>query len=171
MRGKYLPIIIVVAGIGLLFLYYTFAFSGLSGSVEVGVYLGNEAVDFEFIDFNGYEYRLSGFRGSVVVVSFMTSWCPSCHVQVQHLKDLKSLYGDDVVIITILLDTKEDDARRFWKEYGIDWIIGRNVSIGSLYGIYYIPTTIVIDKDGVIRLREEGVATIDTLADVVKQYI
>lgn len=171
MRGKYLtPLTIIIAGIILLALYYAFAFSGLSGSVEVGVYLGNEAVDFELLGFDGNIYRLGGFRGKVVILSFMTSWCPSCHVQVQHLKEIRGTYGDEVIIITVLLDTKDEDARRFWREYGIDWIIGRNITIGSIYGVYYIPTTIIIDREGVIRLREEGVVSSDIFKKVIEQY-
>ncbi len=171
--GKYLvPTIIIVAGIVLVFIYYSFAYTGLSSSPELGVYLGNKAIDFQFTDFNGNSYRLSDFKGRVVVLEFMASWCPPCKVQVQYLRELRQLYSEDkLVIISISLDTDEYAARQFWTEHKVTWIMSRNVTIGSTYGVYYIPTIIVIDKDGIIRYRNEGLATTEDLSSIINQYL
>lgn len=170
-RRKYLPVVILVAGIIIILLYYVSAHSILDNSRSSGVYINDMALDFEFVDFNGVYHKLSDFRGKVVILEFMASWCPPCKVQTQYLRELRQLYSEDeLVIISMSLDVDDYAARQFWREHKVTWIMGRNVTVGSIYGVYYIPTIIVIDKDGIIRYRNEGLATTEELSSIIDRY-
>ncbi len=170
-KKKYTPLIVLVIGIIIIVLYYVSLYSLYNGSRASGVYIDNQALDFGFIDFNGGQHRLSDFRGRVVVLEFMASWCPPCKVEVQYLKELNKLYEGKVVIISISLDTDDSSARNFWMEYNVSWYMTRNTTIGSMYGVYYIPTLLIIDKDGVIRFREEGLTSFEELVNIVDRFV
>lgn len=98
----------------------------------------------------------------------MASCCPSCKVQIERLKKLRLLYSEDkVVLISVSLDIDGYAARRFWTEHRVNWIMSRNLTIGLTYGVYYVSTIIIIDTDGIIRYRNEGLITMEDLSSVI----
>jgi peroxiredoxin len=72
-------------------------------------HVGASAPDFELIDQAGARVRLSDLRGSVVVLAFVTSWCPFSEAEQPHLARLAEAYrGKNVRVLAV--DIKEDDA-------------------------------------------------------------
>jgi peroxiredoxin len=70
---------------------------------------GEAAPDFELVDQNGARVRLSELRGSVVMLAFVTSWCPFSQAEQPYLAKLASDYqGRNVRVLAI--DIKEPDA-------------------------------------------------------------
>jgi peroxiredoxin len=69
---------------------------------------GDAAPDFELADQNGAKVKLSDLRGSVVVLAFVTSWCPFSMAEQPHLASLAEQYrGQNVKILAV--DIKEPD--------------------------------------------------------------
>lgn len=69
---------------------------------------GDAAPDFELLDQHGAKVRLSELRGSVVVLAFVTSWCPFSQAEQPHLASLAEQYrGQNVKILAV--DIKESD--------------------------------------------------------------
>jgi peroxiredoxin len=67
---------------------------------------GDAAPDFELADQNGAKVKLSDLRGSVVVLAFVTSWCPFSRAEQPHLASLAEQYrGQNVKIVAV--DIKE----------------------------------------------------------------
>ncbi len=73
---------------GLVLLFIVLAI-GLFRSQQGQVGIGESAPDFELITFDGESYRLSDYRGSVIVINFWASWCESCKPEA---RDLESAY-------------------------------------------------------------------------------
>jgi peroxiredoxin len=69
---------------------------------------GDMAPDFELTDQNGAKVKLSDLRGSVVVLAFVTSWCPFSMAEQPHLANLARQYGGQNVKI-LAVDIKETD--------------------------------------------------------------
>jgi peroxiredoxin len=70
---------------------------------------GDAAPDFELADQQGARVRLSSLRGSVVVLAFVTSWCPFSEAEQPHLAALAEAYrGRNVKVLAV--DIKEGDA-------------------------------------------------------------
>lgn len=71
---------------------------------------GDAAPDFELSDQHGAKVKLSDLRGSVVVLAFVTSWCPFSQAEQPHLASLAEQYrGQNVKVLAV--DIKEaDDA-------------------------------------------------------------
>jgi peroxiredoxin len=72
-------------------------------------HVGDPAPDFELPDQNGKSLKLSSLRGSVVMLAFVTSWCPFSEAEQPNLKALADEYaGKNVKVIAV--DIKENDA-------------------------------------------------------------
>jgi peroxiredoxin len=69
---------------------------------------GDPAPDFELTDQHGATVKLSDLRGSVVVLAFVTSWCPFSLAEQPHLASLSEQYrGQKVKVLAV--DIKESD--------------------------------------------------------------
>jgi len=69
---------------------------------------GDSAPDFELTDQHDAKVKLSDLRGSVVVLAFVTSWCPFSQAEQPHLAKLADQYrGQNVKILAV--DIKESD--------------------------------------------------------------
>lgn len=117
------------------------------------------APDFSATDLSGRPVSLRSYRGRVVVLDFWASWCDPC---IRLIPDLKALHrdfaGEGVVLIGVNSDDSENALRAAVKAHGIDWpqvwdASGEHDPLGLKYGIYGIPATIIIDKEGRIFKR------------------
>ena len=95
--------------------------------------------------------------GRVSLVNFFASWCVPCRLEHPLLMNLEHdaktpLYG-------IAYKDKEDDTERFLQQLGDPYQrIGVDAAgrVGIDFGVYGVPETYVIDKQGRIRLRHVG---------------
>src|SRR5262252_6326684 len=72
-------------------------------------HVGDIAPDFELSDQEGKPLKLSSLRGSVVMLAFVTSWCPFSEAEQPNLKKLADDYaGKNVRVIAV--DIKENDV-------------------------------------------------------------
>lgn len=120
---------------------------------------GRPAPDFSLTLFDGRTIRLSDFRGKVVFLNFWASWCPPCRAEARLLEQSWQSYKDQgVVFVGVDIQDTEEDARRFIQEFGITYMNGRDAKsrIAIDYGVYGIPETFLIDKDGRITYKHIG---------------
>lgn len=77
---------------------------------EMGaVHAGVPAPDFELTDQSGKKVRLSSLRGSVVLLAFVSSWCPFSQAEQPNLIKLFDDYkGRNVKVVAV--DVKESEA-------------------------------------------------------------
>ena len=107
--------------------------------------------------------QLSSLRGKVVVIDFFATWCSPCATQIGYLKDLEGVYPDSqVIIVSIDVDNNEgeDLISNYIDEMGITWDVLRNgggVAAEDGYEVSSIPTMVIIDQDGHLVFREEGI--------------
>lgn len=130
--------------------------------------------DFTFRDVDGNEVSLHDekFRGKVVVVSLGGSWCPNCHDEAMFLVPFYKEYQPKGVEIVALMFERHGDFERasaavrgYRKDLGIQFttlIAGlsetddASKALPTLTGVYGFPTTLVIDRKGVVRDTHVG---------------
>ncbi len=133
---------------------------------ERAKYEGKPAPDFTAKDLNGKGVSLSSLKGKVVVVDFWASWCGPCRMVMPHIQEIHEKYGKDVAVLAV--DTWDTKAAclNFLKEspqYTMPVLLdpasdNQSASIATKsYGVNGIPTTIIIDKDGIVRTYAVGV--------------
>jgi peroxiredoxin len=116
---------------------------------------GSPAPDFTLSDINGKEVHLSDFRGKVVLLEFWATWCPPCIESVPELIMLQDRYKEKgFTIIAISLDKGTDKnivVAEFSEKFKINYpILYADKDITDIYRVISIPTSLVLDRDGVV---------------------
>ena len=126
-----------------------------------------KAPDFTVTSIDGEPIALEAFRGKVVVLDLMATWCEPCSRQMEELNQLQAAYPrSQVVILSIGVDATESEQqlRDFKERHFASWRFALDSDdVGTKYDAQSIPTMAVIDKDGNLVWRHSGVATFDTL--------
>lgn len=142
------------------------------GDLTVGLDLGDLAPNFELQSLDGEQVKLSDYRGSPVMINFWATWCPPCRAE---MPDMEKFHQDtDVVILAVNLTNSEArlvDVRNFVKDYELtfDVLLDTDVMVADLYAIQPIPTTYMIDPDGVISYRAFGAMNYELMVQEYKK--
>ncbi len=150
--------------------------SEAQGSIPVGAHKGNMAPDFTLEKINGGELQLSSLRGKAVIVDFWDTWCPPCRKAMPHLQELSEIYSDDLVVVGVAMGREGvAKVRSYTKENGLTFemvLLNNNAKLISDFGgIQSIPTTYLIDEDGVIQEKWVGAFGKETYEKAVKAVI
>ncbi|MCC6714977.1 MAG: DsbE family thiol:disulfide interchange protein [Gammaproteobacteria bacterium] len=103
-------------------------------------------------------------RGRVWLLNVWASWCVSCRDEHPLLVDFAK--NHQVAIVGLNYKDKPDDAQAWLAQLGDPYTLsvsdleGR---VGIDFGVYGVPETFVIDKQGVIRYKQIGAVTVDAL--------
>lgn len=109
--------------------------------------------DFALSDIKGNELRLSDLTGKVVMLEFWATWCPPCVDSIPDMNALHEKYKDrGFVLLGISMDKGESAKERVEasiKEHSIAYrVLIDDKDVNSLYGVFSIPTSFIIDKNG-----------------------
>jgi cytochrome c biogenesis protein CcmG, thiol:disulfide interchange protein DsbE len=131
----------------------------LGALTGVGPDLGR-APTFDLVSLDGDTIRSDALRGRVVVLNFWATWCGPCKLEMPSLQALsEDVDPNDVVVLGLATDAGGvDPIRAFLRERSITYPIGRATVVQrqAFGGIRGIPTTFLIDRDGVVRHRVVG---------------
>jgi len=133
-----------------------------------------EAPDFKIALFDGGDFQLSAQKGKVVVINFFASWCVSCGEETPHIEKISREYAPQkVALLGIAVDDTEKKAKEFLKKSGLTIPAGldRTGKIKDTYGIYGMPTTFFIDKNGKISYFHAGVVTEELLRHEIDKLL
>ena len=112
------------------------------------------------------------FQGSVTLVNVWASWCVPCHDEAPLLEQLAK--DNRIQLVGINYKDSPDNARRFLNRYGNPFsAVGRDeAGRASIdWGVYGVPETFLVGRDGRIAYKLIGPITPDNLAQSLKPAI
>jgi len=135
-----------------------------------------KAADFTLKSTDGKNVKLSDYKGKVVILDFWATWCGPCRRGIPDLVALKQDYkskGLEVIGISLDQSNTLDDVVPFMKEFNINYpVVYGDMNIVQAYGnIQSIPTTFIIDKNGMITRSFVGLVEKPVLEDVIKRLL
>lgn len=128
--------------------------SGSPGSpLNTDNIINSRAPDFTLKDLNGKTVSLSAFKGKVVLLNFWATWCPPCR---EEMPALNKLYHETkhrgFEIIAVSTDKSVSDTKGFLQKNKLDFpvLFDEDRSVAKLYRVFSMPTTFLIDRNGMI---------------------
>jgi cytochrome c biogenesis protein CcmG, thiol:disulfide interchange protein DsbE len=121
--------------------------------------IGKPAPSFQLALFDGSQLRLAELRGKVVFVNFWSSWCPPCRAEARELEEVWKRFKDQgVVFVGIAIQDRREDALAFVHEFNLSYPTGLDASgkIPIDFGVWGIPETFFINREGVITYKHVG---------------
>lgn len=118
--------------------------------------VGKAAPDFSLPSLDGSVVSLLQLKGKVVVLDFWATWCPPCRKSLPHLQhvsqDLK-LKNKDLRVVAVDLKETRAKVQEFMNRNGYGFLVALDSdgAISEAYLVHGIPTTVIIDRAGVIR--------------------
>lgn len=118
-----------------------------------------EVHDFTLPAISGEKVTLASLKGYVILISFWAPWCPPCRKEMPSMQRLYETIGNNKFEI-LAVAIKEDPSivKSFVDEYKYSFpvLLDNDGSVARKYRVQYIPTNILIDKNGAAVFRESG---------------
>ena len=144
-----------------------------AADANIGHVAGKVAPNFSIKRLDGSDLVLNELRGKVVMIDFWDTWCPPCLRAMPHLQELSEIYHDDLVVVGVSLGQQgAAKVQEYVNKTGITFEIvvlaPGNTVLEDFGGITGIPTSFLLDADGVIRKVWTGGADLATYEKAVK---
>ena len=120
------------------------------------------APDFSFTDLSGRKLKLSDYKGKVVLLDFWATWCGPCRIEIPWFVELQARYRDQgFAVIGISMDDDPESVRDFYREKKMNYPVAMGDNkLAELYGgIFGLPISFLIGRDGRIYAKHEGATT------------
>lgn len=115
--------------------------------------IGKKAPEFTLKSSLGEEVALSSLQGSYVLVDFWASWCGPCRRENPNVvKEYHAYKSKGFTVLSVSVDSDQDAWRKAIEEDGLVWtqLIDTIGMSADVYGVRSIPTTYLLNKEGVI---------------------
>ena len=180
-----IPISLYAIGVLALFLWKTINAASGAGSLTPGaptsvfvdnlpLLIGKSAPDFTLTGLDSKSHQLKDYQGKLVVVNFWATWCVPCRLETPLLqKTYARLQNAGLVVIGV--DQGEDvpTINKFVNEFNLTYpmLLDTDLAVTQAYGVVGLPTTFFIDSKGIVKAKQIGMLTDDSLQQYLAQFM
>lgn len=117
--------------------------------------------EMSWTTFDGPVEKLKDFQGKVVILDFWATYCPPCIEEIPHLMELKSTYGEDLVLVGLHVGGDEDRPKvpEFVERLKINYPLATPEDSLTQYIFGQesaIPQTAIFDRSGKLAKKIVG---------------
>ncbi|MGE5252145.1 MAG: redoxin domain-containing protein [Bacteroidota bacterium] len=129
------------------------------------------APELSLNDLDGNPVSLAQLRGQVVLVNLWATWCPPCKKEMPALQAYYQAHNAAGFVVVAVNDgDPAADVAQFVRDYGLTfpvWLDPAYVATEKAFQTLNLPSSFVIDRQGMVRLRWVGEAT----PGMLEQYV
>lgn len=142
---------------------------GWGSRERVRLAVGADAPALTLPRIDGGEASLVEYRGRVVLLNIWATWCAPCRREMPSIQRLYEAYADQgLEVLAVAVDDDPGERRpdgvivgkvgAFVEQFGLTFPVAVDPTGGieRLFGTEYLPTTVLIDRRGRIRMQEIG---------------
>lgn len=134
-------------------------------------FIGRQAPQFTLPRLANMETTIStaDMKGKVWLLNVWASWCTSCRAEHEVIKQLAAT-DPDVAIVGLNYKDEPSDATAWLRRFGDPYLtsaVDRQGQVGIDWGVYGVPETFVIDREGIVRHKHIGPVTEKSLREVI----
>src|SRR5467141_3961952 len=138
--------------------------------------IGSHLPEFSVKDLQGREISSADLRGKVVLVDFWATWCEPCKKEMPGYQKLLNLYGPrGFAVIGFKFDTMMDmeDPVQFARKIGVRYplAVAPEDLKQKFGGIEGLPTTMLYDRQGILRKKVVGFEYTGVIESAVKPLL
>lgn len=136
--------------------------------------VNRRAPNFSRMDLNHRQANLADYRGKVVLLNFWATWCGPCLTEMPQFVAWQREYGEQgLQVIGVSMDDDAQPVRAVSRKYRLNYpVIMGDERIGELYGgIFGLPVTFLIDRNGKIRFKHQGAADLSKIQSEIQTLL
>ncbi len=133
-----------------------------------GPNIGSPAPNFALKDLDGNMIYLEETLGKVVLLNFWATWCGPCRVEMPFFERTYAEFKDeDFVVLAVDFDEPIEAVRAFKEELNLNFpiLLDPGGEVQRTYRVLGYPTSVLIDREGLIHAIHVGIMTEAQLDD------
>jgi cytochrome c biogenesis protein CcmG/thiol:disulfide interchange protein DsbE len=122
---------------------------------------------------DGPAVDLADFRGEPLIVNFWATWCAPCVKEMPEFSKASAEFGDKIALLGVDVEDAPPNAEPFIERLQIDYplAIDPRREFYRSVGNVGMPTTLLVDAEGIVRYRHTGPLDLPQLKTLVRTHL
>lgn len=135
---------------------------------ESGARVGKTSPSFTLDRLEGGNVTV-GLPGKITVINFWATWCPPCQEEMPDLDQFAKKNQQKINFYAVNLQESNEKVSEFMNKhkYNMPVLLDKDGFVAKQFQIAAIPTTIIVDKSGLIKHRQSGAMTLNELEGII----
>ncbi|SCZ81704.1 TlpA family protein disulfide reductase [Acidaminobacter hydrogenoformans] len=125
----------------------------------------NKVIPFELPDLDGNIVSISDFEEKYVLINFWATWCTYCDQEMPDLQKLQDNYGDELVVILVNVQEKEEEVGAYLEKRGLSMltVLDQKGEVSGMYGVTGMPSSYFVTPDQRVIGYVAGMMSYETM--------